>query len=125
MNKYLLFFTTVVIMFIGFSYVDQAQPEHKNARVYKLIQPYTPYILEKRFGGAGFYITSKVTGVKEKPPAKELFKRLDYLEKLWGETHLKLDGDTLVILDDKKKEVKRIKLQSQEEIQWVKTFFNK
>ncbi|MEA1914560.1 MAG: hypothetical protein U9N30_04505 [Campylobacterota bacterium] len=125
MNKFFLLGVTLIIVFIGFSTIDQAQPEPKNDRIYQYLKPFTPYTLEKKFGGSGFAIVSKVSGVKEKPPAMELMKRLDYLEKLWGQEFLKIEGDTLIVYDynDKTKEVGRIKLVLEKEKQWVKTFY--
>ena len=80
-----------------------------------------PYVLEKRVGG--YSIVSKETGIKEKPPAKDLFGRLEQLEKLWGQEFLQLKGDFLIILDKNKNEVSKLKLETIEEKNWVKTYF--
>jgi len=112
--------------FIGFLIVGglsmkDSMPADKDKRVYAALKPFMPYELEKRIGG--FYIVTKLTGDKEKPPAMDVMVRLDELEKEWGKTHLKLENETLVILDDDKKIVKKIKLNDHLETRWVKEFF--
>ena len=82
---------------------------------------FIPYFLEKRVGG--YSIVSKETGIKEKPPAKDLFGRLEQLEKLWGQEFLQLEEDFLIILDKNKNEVLRLKLETKEEKAWIKSYF--
>lgn len=108
---------------IGYVAFQGAMPEDKNKRVYTQLKEYFPYTLERRLGG--FTIVDKVTGTKEKPPASEVLKRVDEVDKEWGIQHLNLKGSSLEILDKNKKVIKVIKLQTQEEITWVKHFFNK
>jgi hypothetical protein len=71
----------------------------------------------------GYSIVSKETGIKEKPPAKDLFGRLEQLEKLWGQEFLQLEEDFLIILDKNKNEVLRLKLETKEEKAWIKSYF--
>ncbi len=113
------FFLGFVI--IGGLSLQETLPEDKDKRVYSALKPFMPYELEKRIGG--FYIVTKLTGDKEKPPATEVMKRLDVLEQEWGLTHLKIEGDDLLILDDKKKVINKIKLNDHLEKKWVKEFF--
>jgi len=112
--------------FIGFIIIGgialkDSMPDAKDKRVYAALKPFMPYELEKRIGG--FYIVTKRTGDKEKPPATEVMIRLDELEKEWGLAHLKLEGDNLLILDDTKKVINQIKLNDHLEIKWAQTFF--
>ena len=111
-----------IFMFLGISALKQGMPSPKNERVYTILQKQMPYVLEKRAGG--FSIKSEITGIKEKPPAKDVFLRLEQLEKQWGKEFLKLDGNTLIILDKNKKEVKKIILANDVELSWVKEYFD-
>ncbi len=106
---------------IGALAMKESMPATKDKRVYKALKAYMPYDLEKRIGG--FYIVTKMTGDKEKPPASEVMIRLDELEKEWGKSHLKLENETLIILDDEKKIVKKLILNDHLEVKWVKEFF--
>ena len=123
MKKNLLIFAFFAIfMFLGITAMEDSLPSAKNERVYTILQKHMPYTLEKRVGG--YSIVSKETGVKEKPPAKDLFLRLEQLEKQWGKDFLKLENSTLIILDKDKKEIEKIDLKSTEENIWVKEYFN-
>lgn len=110
-----------IFLFLGLTALKQGMPSHKNKRVYTILQEYMPYVVEKRAGG--FSIRSKITDVKEKPPAKDVFLRLEQLEQQWGKEFLKLDKKILIVLDKDKKEIKKIPLQTEDEINWVKDYF--
>ncbi|MBU3014122.1 hypothetical protein KO488_05085 [Poseidonibacter lekithochrous] len=110
-----------VFMFLALMALKEGMPSKKDERVYPLLQQHMPYILEKRAGG--LTIKSKITGIKEKPPAKEVFLRLEQLEKQWGQEALKLDGMTLSIFDKDKKEIAKIILQNDAELSWIKEYF--
>lgn len=111
-----------IFMFLGIMALKDGMPAPKNERVYSLLQKHMPYTLEKRVGG--YSIVSKETGVKEKPPAKDLFLRLEQLEKLWGKDFLKFDNDILIVLDKNKNEISKIELKTKEEKEWVKNYFD-
>ena len=121
-RKLLIFAFFVVFMFLGIMALEEGKPSHRDPRIYPILETYMPYTLEKRVGG--YSIVSKDTQVKEKPPAKDLFLRLEQLEKQWGKDFLKLENSTLIILDKDKKEIEKIDLKSTEEITWVKEYFN-
>ena len=121
-KKLLVLAFFVIFMFLGIMALKDSMPEPKNERVYTILQKHMPYTLEKRVGG--YSIVSNETGVKEKPPAKDLFLRLEQLEKQWGKDFLKLENSTLIILDKDKKEIEKIDLKSTEETIWVKEYFN-
>jgi len=111
----------VIFMFLGLTALKQGMPSEKNERVYTLLQKHMPYEIEKRAGGLS--ILSKETGVKEKPPAKDVFLRLEQLEQLWAKDFMRLDNNVIIILDKDKKATAKIILQNQEEINWVKEYF--
>jgi hypothetical protein len=121
-KKLLLFAFFAIFMFLGIMALKDGMPSPKNERVYSILQKHMPYTLEKRVGG--YSIVSNETGVKEKPPAKDLFLRLEQLEKLWGKEFLVLDNDILVILDKNKNEITRVELKTKEEKDWVKEYFS-
>ncbi len=109
------------LLFFFYQSYQGSKPEDKNKRVYTELKEFIPYSLEKRFGG--ITILSTKNDIKEKPPASQIFHRLDELEKLWGKTHLKLDGNSLTVLGDDNKTVKTINLQNESEIAYIKNFF--
>ncbi len=111
----------IIFMFLGLQALKQGMPSDKNERVYTILQKHMPYVVEKRAGG--FSIKSKITGVKEKPPAKDIFLRLEQLEQQWGKEFLKLDKNILIVLDQNKKEVTKIFLETEDEKKWVKEYF--
>ena len=121
-KKLLLFAFFAMFMFLWIIALKEGMPIPKNERVYEVLQKHIPYTLEKRVGG--YSIVSNETGIKEKPPAKDLFLRLEQLEKLWGKDFLKLEDNTLIILDKDKNEVQRIELKTKEELDWVKSYFS-
>jgi hypothetical protein len=119
-NNLLLLGFLVGFFIIGYVAFKDALPQDKNQRVYYTIQPYLPYIIEKRLGG--FTIIDKKTGDKEKPPASEALKFMDTLDKRWGKQFLKLEGNVLMILDENKQIIKQLEL-TPEEKSWTQNFF--
>ena len=123
MKKKILFIGFLgMFLFLGIMALKEGLPAQKNERVYAILQNHIPYVLEKRVGG--YSIVSKETGIKEKPPAKDLFLRLEQLEQQWGKEFLKLENNTLIILDKDKNKVDKIDLKTNEEINWVKEYFS-
>lgn len=110
-----------VFMLLAMMALKEGMPSEKDARVYPILQNYMPYVLEKRAGGLS--IKSKITGIKEKPPAKDVYGRLEQLEKQWGKEFLKLEGNALSILDKNRNEVTKIILKNEKELSWVKLYF--
>jgi len=115
----LSFFLLFLIM--GIFLIKTNIPEEKNERVYSLLQKFIPYELEKRIGG--FSIVHKQTGQKEKPLSPNVMKRLSFLEQTWGNTHLKLQKNTLLVLDDQEEIIHKIDLHHKSEEDWVMNFF--
>lgn len=120
-KKLLIIAFFIVFMFLGLTAMNQGMATPKNERVYSLLKEYNPYSLEKRVGG--FSIVMKGSDVKEKPPAKEVFMRFEQLEKQWAAKALKLEGNTLLVKDTNDKVIKKITLQNQEELSWIKSYY--
>ncbi|PLY09515.1 MAG: hypothetical protein C0626_11125 [Arcobacter sp.] len=108
---------------IGYISFNDAIPQEKNKRVYNLLKPHFKYVLDPSM--SGFTIKYKETGEKEKPPASEVFKRVDELDKEWGKDHLQLKDNRLEVVDNNKKVISVIILNDEKEIAWIKHFFNK
>lgn len=106
-----------VVGFLGFK---GSLPEDKNKRVYAILEEYLPYTIEKRTGGLA--IVYKDGREKEKPKNSEIFHITDRLDKEWGKENLKLEENSLIILDKDKQEIKRVELDTKEKA-WVKEFF--
>ncbi|DAB40493.1 MAG TPA: hypothetical protein CFH81_04430 [Sulfurovum sp. UBA12169] len=121
-KSYLFAFLAIGFIAIAISAYFESQPEQKNKRIYKEIKKYSPYYIDKRFGG--LQILSKTDkDFKEKPSNVEIFRQLDTLEKKWGKSHLKIENSQLHILDDKNVSIAAILLQNQEELLFIQQFY--
>ena len=60
---------------------------------------------------------------KENPDNMALFKRLDDLEKAWAQKHLKVEKNTLIILDNNGTQLSTLPLNTQEEINFTHMFY--
>jgi len=121
-NRYL-----PIALFLGFLLVAlvaffQSKPTTKNARIYQAVQHYSPYYLEKRLGGLTILSREDET-FKEKPANMTLYKEFERLERNWGKSHLRIEGDTLLILDDNASIKTRIPLKTDEERQFVHHYY--
>ena len=100
----------------------QSRPSEKNERVYKTVQTYSPYYLDRRFGG--LQIMSKEDAeFKEKPTNATLFKEFSRLEKEWGQKHLKIENNTLVITDNNGTQLSSLVLQNNEEFDFIHSYY--
>jgi len=122
MNNFFIIGLVVLFFILGFNALQDAQPSHKNKRIYPLVQKYSPYYLEKRIGG--FSILSKDDDIKEKPPITEVYNRLEQLEKGWGMEHLKINENTLFIYDNNKTQVSKILFQNEDEKKWAQEYYS-
>ena len=122
MSKYLLIAFSAVLLFMGLVAFFKAQPEYQERRVYELLKPHIPYTLEKK--ASGLLIRNTKTDEKIEPKASDLYHVRDGLEKDWGETHLRLQGDTLTVVDDNNQTVETIILQTEDERNYIHNFFN-
>lgn len=120
-NNLILIGLLIGFFLLGYNALEESKPEYKDKRIYSELKNYMPYFLEKRFGG--YSIVSKITKEKEKPPATEVFKRLEQLEKMWGKEFLKISDNSLIIVDKNGTQVGKIEFHLQSEKKWVKSYF--
>jgi len=120
-SKYLPFALFLGFLFIGIVTFFASKPSPKNARVYKIVREYSPYYIEKTLGGLRIRKRGDKE-FKEEPANTEFFKRFEYLERDWGQKHLKLNGNKLTIVDNKKV-LKTIKLKDTNELNFVKKYY--
>ena len=121
MKKYLFPALAIALTFMVLVAFQEAKPTPKTP-IYKEVQKYSPYYLDKRFGG--LQIMSKIDGkFKEKPTNIEVFHRLEYLEKEWAKTHLKRFNNKLIIMDNNGTEITSISILSNEDNKFIHTFY--
>ncbi len=106
---------------LGFVSMQRAMPEAKEDRIYKEIKVYSPYKLEKRIGG--LTIVDTRTGDKEKPEAAEVLLRLDELESKWGNKHLRVDNNHIVVIGDNNQTIVEIFIETTAERAFLKKFY--
>ncbi len=109
-------------MLFGLSAFIQSKPSTKNDHVYKTVQKYSPYYMDKRFGGLTI-MNKEDPEFKEKPNNMTLFKEFERLEKTWAKTHLKLESNTLIILDNNGSVQATLPLQTKEELDFAQEFY--
>ena len=121
MQKYLFMAIGLGLILMSIIAFQQGKPSTK-APIYKEVKKYSPYYLDKRFGG--LQIMSKIDiEFKEKPKNIELFSRLDDLEGTWGKGHLKIVKKQLTVLDDNGTVTATIPINSQEDNNFLHTFY--
>ena len=121
-NKYLPIALMIGFFLIGFNVFLESRPTPKNKRVYKIVKEYSPYYIEKRFGGLEI-LSKKDKDFKEKPSNEEFFKTYEELERKWGKRHLILNKNQLTIVDDNNKTLKVIDLKTKDELNFVKSYY--
>jgi len=122
MKKSLLIALSLGFIFMGFVAFLNGRPSHKNARIYKTVQTYSPYYLDKRFGGLQI-MSKEDTSFKEKPTNQTLFKEFERLEKEWGQKHLTLQSHNLIIVDNNGTLLKTLPIQSEDEIKFIHRYY--
>jgi hypothetical protein len=100
----------------------QSRPAPKNARIYQMVQRYSPYYLDKRFGGLTIHSKEDST-FEEKPNSMILFKEFERLERDWGKSHIQIQNAMLIILDDNGSVQTKIPLHSNDERQFVRHYY--
>jgi len=122
MKKILFFALSAAFLVFALSAYMQSRPAAKNKRVYQALKAYSPYYLEKRFGG--LQIRSRTDkDFKEKPDNAQVFHRLEALEKSWGKKHLNLQGSQLIIHDLNGTQLGVIELKTPDEKAFVHTYY--
>ena len=122
LKKFLPIALVAGFLIYGLDAFFQSKPSNKNARVYKTVQKYSPYYLDKRFGGLKI-MSKEDPEFKEKPTNMTLFKEFERLEKTWGQSHLKIEGNTLIVLDNNGSEQEKLIFQTQEESDFAHHFY--
>ncbi len=121
-RKYLPFALFAGFLLFGLNAFMQSRPAPKNTRIYTEVQHFSPYFLDKRFGG--LEIRSKTDpDFKEKPNNMTLFQEFERLEREWGKQHLKLQKNTLLILDDNGTVQKEVPLQNKAELDFIHRYY--
>ena len=119
MKKYLPIALMLGFFLAGFSVFINSKPTPK-APIYKEITKYSPYYLEKRFGGLEI-LNKEDKKFKEKPDNIALFKRYEFLQKEWGKEHLKIDNNILLI-QTLKGEIK-VPIKTKKDRAFLKSFY--
>ena len=120
-KKALIFGFFTAFLILGAISLKRALPDAKETRIYEAIRVYSPYTLEKRIGG--LTIIDKRDGTKEKPSSAEVFHRLDELERKWGNKHIKIVGNDVLIVGENNVTMARIYLENEKERKFVQSFF--
>jgi len=121
-KKYLPFALFLGFLLFGLSAFLESKPSSKNERVYKAVKEYSPFYIDKRFGGLQI-MNRENSSFKEKPNNMTFFKEFERLEREWGKKHLKLDNNTLLILDNSGKTKSTLHLKSKDEIEFVHQYY--
>ena len=121
MKKALIFGFFTAFLILGVVSMKRAMPNAKEPRIYEAIKVYSPYVIEKRIGG--LTIVDKRTGIKEKPSSKEVFHRMDELEQSWGNEHIKIENNDVLILGENNQTIVRIFLETEKERNFVQRFY--
>jgi hypothetical protein len=120
-SKKLVYVLMAVFAFLSISAFIVNMPEKKDPAVIAKLAPYFPYEITKTLGGLD--LMDKRTGEKLKLDNAKVYLAYDHYLKKWGKTHLKLEGDTLVILDDNGKKVDEMALNPKQKAFVEKFFF--
>ena len=120
-SRQILWALAFIFIFLSVVALLTNMPEAKNKRVYKALQPYFPYKIEKEFGGLD--IVDKRTGKDLDVQNAKVYVVYEDLLKKWGKKHLRLENDRLIVLDDAGKEAGVIELKDPKEKQWVMEYF--
>jgi len=121
-KKLLPFALILGFILFGLDAFLQSKPSPKNTRIYKAVQKYSPYYLDKRFGGLQI-MSKEDKKFKLKPNNMTLFKAFETLERTWGKKHLKLQDKQLVILDNQGTKHATIALHSTKELDFIHQFY--
>ena len=119
--------TTIWILVVVFSFLSIMalvvnMPEKKDPAVMAKLKPYIPYEITKTIGGLD--ILDKRTDEKLKIDNAKVFIAMDSFTKKWGKNHLRVENDTLVILDDANRTVDTMPLTPSQRV-FVHQFFEK
>ncbi len=123
LRKYLPIALLIGFILFGLSAFFQSKPSAKNKRIYKVVQKYSPYYMDKRFGGLTI-LNKEDSEFKEKPNNMTLFKEFSRLEKEWGKKHLSIKNNTLIIVDNNGTELFTLAIQNKEELDFIYSYYS-
>jgi hypothetical protein len=121
-RKYLPIALALGFLLFGLNAFLQSKPSSKNKRVYKAVQKYSPYYLDKRFGGLQI-MNRENSDFKEKPNNMTLFKEFERLEKAWGKKHLSIKENQLIIIDNNGSQLFMLPLKTKEEHDFAHRYY--
>ncbi len=121
MQKYLFMAISLALLLMAVMAFQKGKPSSK-APIYQEVKKYSPYYLDKRFGGLQI-MSKKDEDFKEKPDNIELFQRLDFLEKAWGKNHLKIENNQLTVFDDNGTSITTLPITTQEDSNFLHSFY--
>ena len=121
LSKYIPIALFLGFLFVGLVAFFASKPTPKNKRVYNIVKEYSPYYIEKTLGGLRIRKKGDKE-FKEEPTNAEFFKRYEFLEREWGQKHLKLNGNKLTIINNGK-ELQTIDLKDANELHFVKKYY--
>ena len=121
LSKYIPIALFLGFLFVGLVAFFASKPTPKNMRVYNIVKEYSPYYIEKTLGGLRIRKKGDKE-FKEEPTNAEFFKRYEFLEREWGQKHLKLNGNKLTIINSGK-ELQTIELKDANELNFVKRYY--
>lgn len=119
-SKKTVYILMAVFAFLSISAFIVNMPEKKDPAVMAKIKPYFPYEMTKTFGGLD--MIDKRTGERLKLDNAKVFIAYDHYLKKWGKSHLKMQGNRLLILDDNGTVVDQMDL-NQKDLAFVRHFF--
>lgn len=111
----------VMIFLAGVAFI-LGRPPHRDARIYPIVQHYSPFVVENGLGGLKIKRKDDPKFERE-PDAVKFYAQLQALEQEWAGKHLKLEGNRLLILDDTGKSVKEIPLKNESEKRFVREYY--
>jgi len=121
MQKYLFIALSMALLFMAMMAFQQGKPTSK-APIYVEIKKFSPYYLDKRFGGLQI-MSKKDENFKEKPDNIEVFHRMEFLEKEWGKKHLKMVSNELIISDDNGTELVKLPISHKEDSAFIHRYY--
>jgi len=122
LKKYLPFALFLAFLVFGLDAFFSSKPPAKNERVYKIVQQYSPYYIDKRFGGLEI-LSKEDKEFKEKPNNMTFFKEFSQLEKRWAQKHMKRDGQTVTITDNNGTTIATFSLQNKAESEFIHSYY--
>ena len=121
MRKYLFVALSLGLLFMAIMAFQEGKPTPK-APIYKEVKKYSPYYIDKRFGGLQI-MSKKDEDFKEKPDNIEVFRRLDFLEKAWGKRYLKIEANQVIVLHDNGTELIKLPISTQVDSDFLHSFY--